>query len=168
VRLMRMRMRMFPMRMLGAGVFFVRVRQLIRSRVRRDYVDFCRSNSAPGHLAHFEARAHVQCNRQSPPGTQTERPHPPMHPAACRRLCRKNTPDNQFASLSDFKLPALFYAPRRARTSTGRIAFSDPDRNPVQSSVTYWKPACLSALVIASSISIESARGSSLPRPAPS
>src|SRR5580692_2516083 len=39
-------------------------------------------------------------------------------------------------------------APRRARTSRGRIAFMEPERKPVVSSVTYWKPACLRAAVI--------------------
>jgi len=41
------------------------------------------------------------------------------------------------------------YAPRRVRTSAGRIAFIEPERKPVQSSVTYWKPASFSAAVIA-------------------
>jgi hypothetical protein len=57
------------------------------------------------------------------------------------------------------KRPGLSsYAPRRKRTSAGSTALREPERKPVQSSVTYLKPALRSSAAIVSIMSMLRAR----------
>ena len=144
-------------------MLFVGVSRIDYRLVRSDHVHLGGGQSAAAHLARLQPRAYIQRgggflkarerNARIQQGAQ-------QHVAAYAGKTLQVSNSHRFVILNGRPRITL-YAPRRARTSAGRIAFIDPERKPAQSRVTYWKPAFLSAAEIESSISMAKARGSS-------
>ena len=121
----------------------------------RDHINLGPSQTGTGDFAHLEASAHIQrCGslfdqreRNARVNERTE-----QHVAADAGKALK---------ISDSHGSRCNYAPRRMRTSAGSTAFKEPERKPVQSRVTYWKPAFRNSAEIRSIISVVNARGNS-------
>lgn len=136
----------------------------------RDHVYFGCGKAAAHHLAHLQPRAYIQRG-----GRFFQ--HPKRHTGIDQRAQKHVAADagkafqiaNTHRSVIlncrvagiHFGVQSGIYAPRRASTSAGRMALSDPERKPAQSRVTYWKPAWRNAASMASSMSMASARGNS-------
>ena len=131
----------FVLMIVAVGVFMPARLAGLLIRVDDD-VNLRSRDSAASHLAHFEARTHVQ--GRSGLLEQGER-NAGVHQRAEQHVAADA---GEAIEIGNSHRENCNYAPRRISTSAGSTAFNEPDRKPVQSSVTYWKPALRKAAEI--------------------
>jgi len=116
------------------GKVIGRGRRRLRVGLRRNHVHFGSGQAAAAHSARLNPRANIERRRSIL--KHLER-HARIHQRAKQHVAADSGKTLQVTDPHRFQiLIGRGYAPRLARISAGRMAFIEPERKPVQSSVT--------------------------------